>query len=173
VSWDDIDVLLNRVQTLMEPQGYQKMLIYVGHRVGTLAESLPRSAIPPSPNGRPLEKVYTLDGKPSKFKSKKQQGWMFAALKAGKLKLPYKRTGFIINSITHAVNVVDTGVIVTVGTNQKGARYVIGLPGEQSHYHQQTGWLSLPKQIDQADNEIQVEIQRSVTNYVKGYMKGR
>jgi hypothetical protein len=163
---------LNKI--LVDPAEQKKLLEFVGDQVGTLAEGFPRDHYPPSPNGRPLAAFYTLNGKPSKFKSVKQRGWFFAALRDGKLKLPSVRTGFLGNSITHVVVIEGTEALInigTVGSNLPYAKYVIGPPEVQSHYHIQTGWESLQTQLVQGLPEIEAQKAKATTSYVVAYMQ--
>lgn len=152
-----LNKLLDKVQRLFDPAEYVAMLFRVGGKVGTLAENYAR-VVPPIPNGRPLSLYYTLNGKPSKFKTEKQRKFFFWALRTGAIKVPYVRSGKLVNSITHTVTLQDKGVIIRVGTNDtnngKGkAKFVIGEPNVQNHYHQQTGWMNLASELKRHDAE--------------------
>lgn len=164
----EIDALFDKIASLASRGGYGKMLLFIGGRIGTQIEGLER-VIPPAPN-RPRPMAYTLNGKPSKWKTTKQQGFFFWALRRGKLKIPYRRTGFLVGSLTHIVTLMGDGVEIRVGTNAKYAPLVIGGDGEQAQYHNETGWLQLPKQPSEHLGEIRENIVESAKTYIFGYL---
>jgi hypothetical protein len=173
MSKEQVDALLNKAQAAFEPAHYNAMLMRVGGVVGTAGEIVAR-AVPASPNGRPLALFYTLDGKPSKFKTEKQKKYFFWALKTGVIKVPYVRSGKLTNSITHSVKLVDDGAEIRVGTNDnnngKGkAKYVLGEPGEQSHYHEETGWMNLASELEKHDSEFMTLAVDELTKSVDGF----
>ena len=154
----EVDDLLARARKLFEPAQYNAMLLRVGGIVGTAAEQVARQ-VPPSPGGRPLALFYTLNGKPSKFKTEKQRGYFFWAIRNGAIRLPYQRSGKLASSITHSVKLVGNGAEIRVGTNDtangKGkAQFVLGEPGVQSHYHEQTGWINLASEEQKHDAQF-------------------
>ena len=175
MSKEQVDALLNKAQAAFEPAHYSAMLTRVGGIVGTAAEEVAR-VVPASPNGRPLPLFYTLNGKPSKFKTEKQRGFFFWALKNGVIKVPYVRSGKLANSITHSVTLIDNGAEIRVGTNDSNsgkfkAQYVLGEPGVQSHYHEITGWINLASELAKHDAQFMQlavdELHKSMDDLIK------
>jgi len=182
--------LLNRIADLGNADAQRDFLLFVGGRVGTLAESHLRAAIPEEPNGRPLELFYTrtseakkpyklkgglIVGRPgeqfkSKFKSLKQQRKVIMLAKQGKI--PRSRTGFLPNSYTHAVTFEATGAIVSVGTNLDYAEWVVGNSDVQSHYHQESNWKPVSETIAAHTDDYGQEIVTSGKPWLVGYLKG-
>lgn len=174
IGFDRVYDLLNRAARLMTPTGYGDFLTFIGNRVGTLGESYGRD-VPPERN-LPLPAFYERTGKngrayKSKFKSRKQQGYVFAQIAKGKI--PYRRSGLLPASITHWVQLSGNRLSVYVGTNRKGAKYVIGGEGEQSHYMAARGWFQLPRRIDEHAADLRNEAQSAATDYLRGYLSGR
>lgn len=155
----------------MVGEGRNQMLMYVGQRVGVLAEQIGGDAYPPSPNGRPLDKVYTLDNKPSKFKTRKQRGYFFVSLKHGSLRIPYRRSGTLGKSLSSRTELIQDGAVIYIGTNLNYAKYVIGLPDEQFYYHVKTGWESLPTVIAGAIADLLVEAETATNEFLTDYIK--
>lgn len=164
-----IDTLFDRVFDLLGGNAGTDFLTYVGERVGTLAEGFARE-VPERREGVPLPKIYNLNGKRSAFKSRKQQGFVMALVARGKV--PRTRTGFLPNSITHAVAVVDTGVVVQVGTNLAGAAYVLD-EEKQNRYLSGLGWVSLQRRNREHVDDYRDEVVRTGQAYLTGYIRGR
>lgn len=161
-----LDALFDELDRLLSDQELTGLLFHVGDRVGTLAEAHIRDSIPESPAGRPLPLYYTLDGKPSKFKSHKQRGKVFALAAEGKI--PTKRTGFLFNSITHTTSIVDTGVLVRVGTNAPEGPYTLGDETQQSHYHKETGYVPIVETVERHTGEYRDVAIDTVRSYFAG-----
>lgn len=173
---DEAVDLLNRIGDLGNADAQRDILFFLGGRVGTMAEGFLRASVPPEPNGRPLELFYTRTNAKgqsfqSKFKSLKQQRKVIMLGKKGKI--PFSRTGFLPNSYTHAVSIVDTGVIVQVGTNSQDAEYTVGDPDVQNHYHAKTGWEPVSETVGAHTADYQQEIVTSGKPWLVGYLKGQ
>lgn len=187
---DEVQALLDRIESIVtdSPQR-ETLLIGIGERVGTLAEGHARDGLyPERREGVPLELFYTRTTeakKPykqgsltvgfageqfkSKFKSRRQQAYVMALVKRGKV--PRTRTGFLGNSLTHIVSAVGTGVVIQVGTNLKYAKYPIGDEGEQNHYLATLGWERLGNKLSAHTAEYRTEIVeglRGVVDYLEG-----
>ena len=156
---------------------YRDILEKAGRKVGAKAEEVV-GEYPPQPN-RPLNAYYprtrVADGTPylSKFKTSKQQGYFFANLADGGIGVPYKRTGFLGASIASEVTVVESGVLVEVGTPLGYAPLVIGDPEtEQSYYHAQSGWEPLTEQMEDGLSTFLGVFADEVVDGVEDYLKG-
>jgi len=157
---DEPEDFLLEARSLFQPPESEDILMAVGGAVGTKAEEIMRE-YPEAPN-RPLDLVYErkdAKGKTyySKFKDFKSQRGFFQALKKGLIVIPYKRTGKLVQSLTHVSKVIGNAVKVTVGSNMPYASKVIGAKrtggvsgwkdGMQTAYHEKTGWKSLPNEM--------------------------
>lgn len=144
-----------RFTSVFSPQQQTQILAQVGKRVG--AAAVRYAAEYPEPSGKKLPKIYQRVGKNgktfmSKFKTQKQQGYVFALIAAGKV--PYRRTGTLGKSITFSLaSVSSSSVITEVGTNVPYAKRVIGEGDEQSNYHKGT-WMTLPQRMNQNANKL-------------------
>lgn len=152
--------LLQKVQELFSPEQYDKIRLIAGERVGEMAIELLGQY--PVASGKSLPVYYTRTNKDgqtylSKFKSRKQQGFVFGVL-VKKEKIPYERKGAagLGGSITQKTTVTAESVKVVVGSNKEYASYVVGGEGEQSHYHTGT-WKQWPDVID-ANTGIMVQV---------------
>lgn len=146
--------------------------MYVGKRIGATAESL----IPdyPPASGRPLPKIYMLDGQLSKYKSRKQRAFVAINIANGKLKTPYPRTGKLGQSIQAGEPRIEgDNLIVPIGTNREYAPLVIGDDSQQSKYHAETGWWQLPKVIQAGGPAISNEVAQVLRGYVVSTLRGR
>src|SRR5258705_9532753 len=94
IAIQSITTPLDKLDTLVGSK-MPGVLYAVGAKVGVAAESVVSDY--PQPSGKPLAEYYTRTSKrtgkqfKSKFKSAKQQGYVFYLLRAGKI--PYRRTG--------------------------------------------------------------------------------
>lgn len=164
--------LVARLQSFVSDTAVQgKILQRAGHVAGAKMEEFAREYPPPS--GKPLELWYTRtdkDGRAykSKFKTMRQQRKVFALIRAGAV--PYRRSLLLGRSLTHEVTVINGGVRVEVGTNIPYARYVIGEPPDQSHYHQ-GHWTPLATLIAQHQDEIARAFSYELLTAVKAYLK--
>lgn len=124
------------------------ILLDAGKYAGVIAEGIVEEY--PRATGKPLVKHYRRTRKDgtsymSKFKSARQQGYVFAL--AAKGKIPYRRTGQLGRSITSSADLSGNAVITRVGTNNRAAPYVIGnSPRPQSAYHR-GNWTPLTSSI--------------------------
>ncbi len=149
-QWNDLMERLTRFAGSAMPS----VMRFVGGRVGAKAEEL-SGAVPP-PSRKPLPKYYTRqapDGATykSKFKSIAQQRKVMALAAEGKI--PHKRSGQLARSITSNVTeATATGARVAVGTNYKGAQYVIG-KATQSRYHAGT-WTPLEDRLFAGQSQL-------------------
>lgn len=124
------------------------ILLDAGRYAGTTAEGIVSEY--PRATGKPLTKHYRRTRKDgtsylSKFKSPRQQGYVFAL--AAKGKIPHRRTGQLGRSITSSADLSGNAVITRVGTNNRAAPHVIGdSPKPQSAYHR-GNWTPLTSAI--------------------------
>lgn len=163
-----MEELLTQISQVIDGDKRQSLFEYIGKKVGDKGEEAV-SAYAPLPNGRPLALYYLLNGKRSKFKSKKQQGWFFSSLKKGRFTLPYKRSGELGRSITSKVTATADGVQVLIGTTpnvESWAKYVIGSEEQQSHYHAQSGWQPLSEDVAHALPAILQEAQDATDKWM-------
>ena len=111
--------------------------------------------LPPYPpqQRRELPRRYlrvTKDGRlyRSKFKTLEQQLYFFAALAAGEIQIPYRRTGTLQRQIyTRAEMVSRQEVIGHIGNNVEYAAEVIGNDSQQAEIHKGV-WWQLEKEVD-------------------------
>ena len=111
--------------------------------------------LPPYPpqQRRELPKRYlrvTKEGKVyrSKFKTLGQQLYFFAALAAGEIQIPYRRTGTLQRQIyTKSQMLSRQEVIGYIGDNVEYAPEVIGNDSEQAEIHKGV-WWQLEKVVD-------------------------
>lgn len=164
-----IDALFARVESLLDGPAQDDFFGYLGGRIGTMAEGFARE-MPERQEGVPLPKVYTLDGKPSKFKSRKQRAFVMRL--ADKGKIPRTRTGQLANSMTHEVTVLRGGAIVAVGTNLSGAEYVLDIE-RQNRYLAMLGWVPLQTRFEQHAQDLRQETVSAGQGYLDGYIAGK
>jgi len=62
----------------------------------------------------------------------KQRRWFFWALKAGKIQVPYRRTGTLGRTFTTEVRVEGAGVLGAIGTATPYAPWVVGPPQDEA-----------------------------------------
>lgn len=142
-DFSEAEKFITNAQNALSPQGLRQVGFQAGSVVGVEAEALLRQ-YPPSPNGRPLPRQYVRTRKDgstflSKFKSAKQQGYVFGVL-VKQSAFPYRRTGELGRRVFHQVEVTPDGliIIVKVGSSAPHAPFVIG--ELQNTYHTITGW---------------------------------
>lgn len=167
---NELDAAMSRVLISLSPAGQTQVMGAAGRAAGVSAEGF----VSPYPlaSGKPLAKWYTRTDKQgktyqSKFKSLKQQRYVLALAARGAI--PYRRTGTLGKSITSDVeNATADGVTVRVGSNYKGAPYVIDRY-RQSHYHTGT-WATIQDDIEahlpeisQAANQAAAKEIRTIT----------
>ncbi len=134
---DNVSAALKKYGDVFGGSALAAIMLKAGQYAGVAAESVVSSY--PTPTGKPLALFYTRTRKGgstylSKFKTMKQQRFVMGLGKQGKI--PYKRTGTLGKSITgEAQNASANGVDIVIGTNRAYAKYVIGSPPQQSHYH--------------------------------------
>lgn len=92
----------------------------MGVTVEFLHGKLPAYPEPPAP------------GQAAKFWTDKQRRFFFAALREGRIKVPYKRTDVLGGSFTTSVSTDGDAVVGELGTNTDYAPWVVGpgYPGE-------------------------------------------
>lgn len=172
MSFDEVLALIDRVTAVVDDTDERnKMLLYAGRIAGVKAEEIAGGY--PEPSGKPLEAFYDrtdANGRAykSKFKSFRQQRKVFALIKQGKV--PYRRTGRLGASMTSAAYIIDTDVVIQVGTNDPKAPFVIGR--QQSHYHIGV-WPVLQTQIDAHADEIVSIFSAALGGYLRGYIAGK
>lgn len=172
MSFNEALALIDRCTAIVDDTDERnKMLLYAARVASVKAEEVAGGY--PSPSGKPLEVFYErtdTNGRAfkSKFKSFRQQRKVFALIKQGQV--PYRRTGRLGTSMTSAAYIVDTGVVIQVGTNDPKAPFVIGR--EQSHYHAGT-WPVLQMQIDMHADEIVGVFSVALGGYLRGYIAGK
>jgi phage gpG-like protein len=163
---DDITRYYKRVGERLGTQGQQALLASVARRVAAaVEESIPGY---PTPSGKPLPLFYTrtrADGSTyrSKFKTMKQQRYVFAMIAKGKI--PYTRTGTLGRSITTKTEATATEATIQVGTNVPYAPYVISSVA-QSNYHKGT-WWTLEGVVDTSVARYTQVTERAVERYAR------
>lgn len=174
-SIPDLDRQLDQLANVTNALEQAAILTAIGRRIGVAAESVV-SEYPPQ-RREPLPRIYQRkrpDGSTymSKFKSRKQQGYVFGVL-IRERRIPYKRTGKLGQSITSAVqSVARDGVTVAIGTNLNYAPYVIGIPPTQSHYHQ-GNWTPLQEDIAEGFQRIKTEGAAEAARQISIYLGGK
>jgi len=153
---DDLARFTVFISSRLSQRALEAALLQAARKTGVAMESLVLP-IPPPPN-RPLAPVYTLNGRPSKFKTEKQRRYVLMAISRGLIRIPYRRTNSLYRSLTSKTELIGDSLFISVGTNKAYAPYVIGYPrqaglpyprgsNQQSFYHRQTGHKSLPEQV--------------------------
>ncbi len=85
--------------------------------------------------------------------SAKQRRWIFYAIKSGKLKSPYKRTGELGRALAFKAFQEGDRFIIETGANWEKASAVIGTEDEQSPLHKGR-WIPLQDIIDDSAEDI-------------------
>lgn len=134
---------LEAMVTAFGADGAQAILEDAGRRMGRIVVLQY-----PAPTGEALRRRYTwANGTRSKFKSHRHQRAFFAMLKAGKIRVPYRRTGRLARALAFQLKSQKAGVEVVVSVDQTQApyaRFVIGGKAQQSSYfRRQTRWKPL------------------------------
>jgi hypothetical protein len=142
-----------------DPDKLARVLLYAARRAAAVAEQSV-SEYPPPRNTT----MKAVRGKT--FLSLKQQGYFFWALKKGIIKLPYRRTGGLGQSITTDVYARADAVGFHIGTNKTDAQYVIGEKDDQAAYHQDW-WTPLPENVRQHADAIKAEFIDAVKEGLK------
>lgn len=178
VSTGEAEALIRKLAAKLTKANFDKVALRLGGIIGAAAESRARQY--PKPKRKKLEKIYTLDVafgrkvKPYKsiFKSAKQASFVMLSIKAGKLVIPTQRTGSLGKSITHRVDIIGNRVVITIGSNRRYAKFVIGLPPEQSHFHQGV-WTPLQTAISSNDamDEYRTLLKTNLTALIAGLLK--
>jgi hypothetical protein len=169
IGGEAIDALFARVESLLDGPAQEQFFMHVGGRVGVFAEGIARE-MPERREGVPLPLAYTLDGKPSKFKSRKQRAFVMRLSKQGKI--PRTRTGFLANSMTHEVTVLQGGAIVAVGTNLQGAEYVLDID-RQNRYLASLGWVALQTRFAEHTDDFKQVTITAGQGFLDGYIAGK
>jgi hypothetical protein len=161
-AFDDAE--FNRLRAALgqiaDPQKRTAILEAVGRRMAAAAEA----AIPPypPPSRAPLPKIYTRNGKPSKWPTAAARAAFFADLAAGKIKIPYRRTNLLGNSLNAGISSLGPdGVVVSIGTSVRYAADVIGNAAQQTAYHR-GHWWQLDDVISRASPGIFAEAQQEL-----------
>ncbi len=154
---DDKDLLttLDRLQSLSTGKGdiLPKALEKAGATVGVRMEAV--FAEYPQRVFKPLPLFYdrtAADGSTykSKFKSRRQQAFVMALAKRGKI--PYVRTGTLGREYQYQVTVTGLMVRVNVRSNAPYSRYVIG--DDQNHFLATLGWQNEEEKLRQREQEF-------------------
>lgn len=140
IDMSALDEFLQRIEDLQKPDVFAQIGRRAAQVAGLEAEKAYTDAYP-VPRSTTMKAVR---GK--SFLSNKQRRWFFASLRDGKLKLPYRRTGGTGQSLVSAPFATGKGAGFHIGTNSKGAIYVIGEKKDQAAYHQDW-WPPLPDRI--------------------------
>lgn len=168
---DQVSKALIKVGQLFGGAVLTPIMLKSGQVAGVAAESYVSPY--PQASGKPLALFYTRTRKDgstykSKFKSMKQQRFVMGLAKQGKI--PYKRTGTLGRSITsEAQNASANGVDIVIGTNRKYAKYVIGAPPIQSHYHMGT-WTPLADDVQRNVSKIADAFGRAALTEINRYL---
>jgi hypothetical protein len=135
-----------------------------------------RQELPPYPGGQagPLPRIYERVGKHgpyrSKFKTRKQQGYFFAALGAGRITLPYTRTGTLRKTMHIESTANANEVIGKIGPNVPYGAYVIGNDTQQAPLHQGRWWQladEVEKNLDDAARVLEEAAWRAIRDTLK------
>lgn len=114
------------------------------------------SVYPPTDGNRP----------PQPFVSERQRRYFFAALRDGRIKMPYRRSGNLAKRWGQAE--ADGGLTQIVGNDASYAPFVVGMQS-QSSYMRSLGWKSTADVVEQeADNAF-----KTFTTGFKQSMQGR
>lgn len=161
---------IGKVKKLFSPATQTAIMTATAKKVGVKAERVALPKYPPQ-TGKPLAVFYTRiveakrpyktkDGQrrrpgdtfQSKFKSRKQQGYVFRLGRLGGI--PRKRTGTLGKTITSkVVAVTPTSAEIAVGTNTRYAPYVIDRD-RQSNYHK-GNWPTIQDNLETGMKDIE------------------
>ncbi len=109
--------------------------------------------------GRRVEGIFVVDypaatgAKMSDLWTPKQRRWFFAALRDGRVQVPYRRTEGLKRAFKSDLKVVEDHAVLTIGIPEsdprhKWAPYVMGSTAQQSTYFRtRTGWKPAVVQI--------------------------
>jgi hypothetical protein len=152
INSDSLERVLNQLHALFVGAESDALLVNAGERVGEKVIELVGEY--PRQSRKPLPVFYTrtrADGSTyrSKFKSRKQQGYVFGVL-VKENRIPYRRTGNLGASFIQQTTRTPDGLIIKVSATVPYASLVVGDDDEQSQYHAGT-WSQLGEII--TDNE--------------------
>lgn len=102
--------------------------------------------------------------RPQPFKTDKSRRFFFAALKDGRIDVPYRRgqsPGSEKLGQSWTVRMVDNGMTAEVGTNVSYAK-LVQKEGEQSHYHKVTGWKTDEQIVKQERSNVVKAVEREI-----------
>jgi hypothetical protein len=105
-------------------------------------------------------------GRPQPFKTEKQRRYFFYALKAGLIKVPYRRTGTAGRKWTTQVS--PDGRTGKVGNNVPYGRVLHDSSYKMySHYHQATGWPTIQKVAKSEERAVTGYFDRQYRRYTR------
>lgn len=115
----------------------------------------------------PPRKKVTID-EIGGWASERQRRWFFAALREGKIEVPYRRgispgTERLGQKWTEQVR--DGGFTVVVGNNVSYARFV-QKPGEQTRMMQRIGWKTTVQVADEEARKLQSDVKKAIMKAV-------
>jgi hypothetical protein len=128
ITSDAFERAMDRIAALDDPQVFARVTFDAARAAGVKAESLAKDY--PRPRNTTMQAVRGVT-----FLTDKQRRFFFAALRDGRIKVPYRRTGQLGNSITSAPFQEAGKVGFFVGTNLDYAQWVIGKRDDQAAYH--------------------------------------
>jgi hypothetical protein len=152
---------LSRVEQQFSPAGVRRFL---GEWVNELIDlGLFKVPYPPQSNA-PLPEIYDWgDGKLHKFPSLAAQQGFFGALRAGKIRIPYSRTGELEDAPIVRLKFTSDGALLDIdlpeGT-RRGKRFdpkwIVGNLSQQSYYFRNlTGWVPYEQTLQQRQPRIE------------------
>ena len=152
IDSESLESVLAQLHALFSGAQADTLLVFAGNRLGERVIQIMGEY--PTQSRKPLPVYYTRtrpDGSTyrSKFKSRKQQGYVFGVLVKNN-RIPYSRTGQLGASLTQETTRTPDGITVRIGASAPYASLVIGDDDEQSHFHH-GHWPQLPAVI--AENE--------------------
>lgn len=103
----------------------------------------------------------------------RQRRGFFAKKAKGEITVPHPRTGGLGRAIKTWLTIVEDRAVLTVGIpdsdpRSKYAKYIIGLPSEQSRYFgKRTGWKPLLLKVQEKMREFQVVLKAVIESVIK------
>lgn len=106
------------------------------------------------------------------WKSRRQQIFVIIAIREGRIRVPYRRTGQLQRSIATDVEIINNTVAGVIGTNYRPAPWVISEEetdhgGPQAVYHQ-GNWWTLQNVVDESMPEVQRLFKRRLADFIGG-----
>ena len=103
---------------------------------------------------------------PQQWKSEKQRRWFFAALREGKIQVPYRRTGKLGQSWTKRIDRGSTWPAAVIGTHMAYAPYVQDAD-RQTAMHARTPWPTAQGVAEEKSDEVVRFIKKALEKWAK------